>query len=455
VRRSLCGGFVTILCGLCAVVPAHAAKRHAHQSAKRPTVTSELQRLAAAGAVAPADYDADLSAYKDARAKAKRLNGARRLELGGVIRDLEDMAARRQLTASRLPSLFLTLRTNTQWWSTSPLLAANQRVELPGSELVWQHYAGHGIQIQWLGTFGKLNALWRAGRRNNARVGLLLDEALALAAQRAGGIAWEYLFAFDGQRPPWVSSLAQGTGLQALARSATRLGRTDAFPALHAGLAIFQASPPEGVGVPEGAGAHYLQYSGLPRLHILNGFIQSLVGLYDYAQLTGDPVGQSLFAAGDAAARAEVPTFDTGAWSLYSRGSSQFESGLGYHTLLRDFLAQLCSRTAAIEYCGAADHFTAYLTVPPAVQVLGGVLRAGRTGHLRFTITKVSRVSVTVARGAKTVTTLNLGTVGHGTRSLDWKPPKRAGEYTVTVTATDLAGNPGGATGSVEVLPRK
>src|SRR3954471_18972576 len=113
VRRSLCGGFVTILCGLCAVVPAHAAKRHAHQSAKRPTVTSELQRLAGAGAVGAAEHHreptrykragahADLSAYKDARAKPKRLIGARRLELGGVIRDLEDMAARRQLTASR------------------------------------------------------------------------------------------------------------------------------------------------------------------------------------------------------------------------------------------------------------------------------------------------------------------------------------------------------------------
>ena len=42
----------------------------------------------------------------------------------------------------------------------------------------------------------------------------LLDEALGLATQRAGGIAWEYLFHFDGGRPPWVSGLAQGTGLR-------------------------------------------------------------------------------------------------------------------------------------------------------------------------------------------------------------------------------------------------
>src|SRR5206468_12190707 len=147
------------------------------------------------------------------------------------------------------------------------------------------------------------------------------------------------------------------------------LGRqADVMPILHRGLGIFQTSPPEGVMIPDGAGAHYLQYSGLPSLQILNGFIQSLIGLYDYAGLSGDPLGQSLFQAGDAAARTEVPAFDTGAWSLYARGSTSYESDLGYHTLLRDFLDQLCAHTAAVEYCGAAQRFTAYLTIPPAIQ---------------------------------------------------------------------------------------
>src|SRR5438034_582858 len=83
---------------------------------------------------------------------------------------------------------------------------------------------------------------------------------LELAAERAGGLAWEYLFPFDGQRPPWASSLAQGTGLQAMARVATRVGRqADVMPILHRGLGIFQTSPPEGVMIPDGAGAHYLQ----------------------------------------------------------------------------------------------------------------------------------------------------------------------------------------------------
>ena len=47
--------------------------------------------------------------------------------------------------------------------------------------------------------------------------------------------------------------------------------------------------------------------------------------------------------------------------------------------------------------------------------------------------------------------TLSPGTLGHGTKSLAWRVPKQTGSYTVTVGATDLAGNPGSATGTVTV----
>jgi hypothetical protein len=438
-RRSCCFAFVTILCSLSHVAGASAASK--------PTVEGELKDLASAGTLAPADYDAHRATYDDAKATVKKLVGTRKAELNGVVSDLDDMAARHQLTASRVPALFLTLGRNVEYWKTGPLLGYNQRVEFPGSELVYQHYAGHGIQIQWLATFGKLNGFWTGGKRYNTRAGNLLDEALPLATGRAGGLAWEYLFPFDGQKPPWVSSLAQGTGLQAMARVAYRLNRqADAIPIVGRGLGIFQTAPPAGVRVAADGGAHYLQYSGLPKLQILNGFVQSLVGLFDYAQLTGDTVAQTLFQQGDTAARKEVPRFDTGAWSLYSRGTTKPESDLGYHTLLRDFLTQLCKRTAATEYCSAATHFTAYLKEPPTLQVLDSNLRAGKTGKLRFKLDKISRVTLKISDGV----VRPLGTVGRGSRWIEWKP-KHSGTYTVTLSASDLAGNPGTATGTVEV----
>ena len=447
-RRSLCCAFVAILCSVSAAATA--------QAAKPPTVPGELKRLAAEGQLTPETAAADRAIYDDAKATAAKLTGTRKLELGGVIKDLDGMAARGSFTTpSRLPALFLTLQRNREYWASQPLLAGGARLSFPGSELVFQLYPGHGLQIQWLATFGKLNGYWSGGKRYDTRAGALLDEALPLATERAGGLAWEYLFPFDGQNPPWVSSLAQGTGLQAMARSATRLQRqAEVFPIALRGLGIFETAPPAGVRVPADDGAHYLQYSGLPNLFIINGFVQSLVGLYDFAALTGDPTARSLFDSGDIAARKEVPTFDTGAWSLYSRGSSQTESDLGYHKLLRDFLTQLCKRTATIQYCSAEQHFTQYLTVAPVVSVLPRTLTAKKAGKLRFKLSKISRITVKVARGTTVVATMAPGVLGRGTKTLTWTAPKKTGAYSMTVTATDLAGNTASAAGQVTVQKR-
>ena len=85
-----------------------------------------------------------------------------------------------------------------------------------------------------------------------------------------------------------MSALAQGTAVQALARAAVRLGDPRLFEVARAGLGIFRAPPPEGVRVQTAAGAHYLIYSFAPRLRVLNGFVQSLNGLLDFARLAND-----------------------------------------------------------------------------------------------------------------------------------------------------------------------
>ena len=102
------------------------------------------------------------------------------------------------------------------------------RVSFPPSKIVWEHYPGQGIEIQWLGTFGEANGYYLSGHEN-ANLRQLLDEVIPLATKRAGGIAWEYLFRFDGGAPPWTSGLSQGTALQVLARAWSRFKE----PALH------------------------------------------------------------------------------------------------------------------------------------------------------------------------------------------------------------------------------
>ena len=85
---------------------------------------------------------------------------------------------------------------------TGPLLACAQRVGFQGSELVWQYYAGQGIQLQMLANFGRANALWSARRRS--KLAGLLGELAPLASDRGGFPAWEYFFQFGGGKPPWT-----------------------------------------------------------------------------------------------------------------------------------------------------------------------------------------------------------------------------------------------------------
>jgi hypothetical protein len=431
----------------------HAVATTARRRTKR-TVARELKRLRDAGAITPEDYTARRAFYFDARRKAKQLDGQGKPEMTAVLSTLDAIAARKQLTASRIVPLWLTLDRNLQWWSTGASLRSGQRIEFEGSELVWQYYPGQGLQLQVLGNFGKLNGLW--GSKSNARLAVMLDELLPLAAERAGGLAWEYYFSFGGGRPPWVSGLAQGTAVQALARSATRLHReAEVLPIAQRALAIFRKRTPTGVRVPAANGDHYAIYSFAPSLRVLNGFIQSLVGLWDYARISKDPRGTELFQKAEPEARAETPLYDTGAWSLYSRGSSMHESSLSYHDLLQGFLANLCKRTGVDVYCTTADHFVAYKTVAPILTVQSKTLRGGKYGRVPFELSKISSVTLRITRNGKLVESRPFGAVGYGKRTFGWQVPRKRGTYDVELLATDLAGNSTSDATTVRVLKPK
>jgi hypothetical protein len=460
--------------------PAPAARGTAARAAASAgrTVRGELSRLRARAAIDERAHDRYRRIYADARRTRSRLSGARAIALGAALRNLEAIAASRQLTASRLPALFETVARNREWWSRGPLLASGRRVSFRGSRLVWQHYPGEGLQIQWLGTFGKANGLWQS-RRHDAELRELLDEALGLAAQRAGGIAFEYLFRFGGGQPPWVSGLAQGTAVQALARGAVRLREPRFFKAARAGLGVFRTAPPGGVRARTDAGAHYLIYSFAPGLRVLNAFTQSLVGLHDFASLANDDEGRALFAAGEAQLRRELPRYDTGGWSRYSLAR---DADLHYHTLARDFLRNLCRRLTAARarpqaapsaptqgagpvpapaslpvadpapYCDAGQRFTRYLRQPPRMRLLSERVRAGGPVSIRLRVDKPAFVTLALRRDGRSFEVLR-ARLASGRSSLRWvTPPRGGGTFEVRLNATDLAGNRGEASGELRVL---
>ena len=476
-------------------------------------MSAALGSLLGSGAITQAVYRRDYSAYLAARRSLGRLSGTRRAELGAVLANVQAIAAAGGFTPSRLEALFLTLERNRQWWTTEPLLSSGVRVSFPPSKLVWQYYPGQGIEIQWLGTFGKANGYYLSGHEN-ADLRQLLGEAIPLATKRAGGIAWEYLFRFDGGLPPWTSGLSQGTALQVLSRAWSRFKEPAYLAAAQQALGVFQAPPLTGVGVKTALGALYAEYTYAPSDRILNGFIQALVGLYDYTSITQDPLGLRLFEAGDAEARALVPRYDTGAWSMYDQFG---ESNLNYHELLTEFLQHLCERTrkgppsisagappqtpaqppppapggstgaggtsatggasangaiarrpsdrltagAATStagvpiagdeiYCATAQRFTADLHTPPTIALLTSTLRGGTRAGVQVSLSKISTVGLTIRQGGRVVWR-NSATVERGKPRLLWKTPANGGTFSVTIVATDLAGNFATANGTILV----
>jgi D-glucuronyl C5-epimerase C-terminus len=488
---------LTIALALALPTPLQAAKA---PSKHRTTVTAALQSLQRTSQITPAEYAHYAGAYSAARRSLTHLSGTRHTELAGVLANVEAMAATKALIPSRLPALFLTLERNREWWTTKYLLAPKSRVSVPGSKLVWEYYPGQGIEIQWLGTFGTANGYYST--HNNTALTELLNEAAPLATHRAGGIAWEYMFQFDGGLPPWTSGLSQGTALQAFSRGWQRLHNQTYLTTAQQALGIFQKPPPEGVRVATPAGAEYAEYTYAPGDRILNGFIQAVIGLYDYTAITQDPLGEQLFEAGDAEARAEVPHYDTGAWSLYDQHE---ESDLNYHALLTEFLEHLCQRsngglplaptpaptptpappptptpatggTATSTttttttsttttktttpaptpipgdqiYCTTGERFQADLHTPPTLEVLSKTLKGGTRSGVRIALSKLAAVSMTIRQGSHVIWS-NHATLAGGKPRLLWVTPSKGGIYEVTLSATDLAGNHESTTGTIAV----
>lgn len=412
-----------------------------------PSVRRVLRDLLLAGAVTQEQHDEYRAIYDEARSVRGRLSGGRRAELARVIRNTERIAAEGRLTVGRLAPVFLILERNTAWWRARPFPASGARITFGEDPVIFQYYRGEGLQIQPLANFGKANTLYNACVGENTRPGVrcrqgalraLLDRLLELSSRRGDFTTWEYFFNFGGGSPPWTSGLSQGTAIQALARASQLLGEPSYLTVAADALGAFEQDAPTGVRRPMDGGNHYLIYSFSRGLLVLNGFLQSVIGLHDFAQISGDARARALYEAGEVAARAAVPRYDTGAWSLYSlRGR---ESDLGYHRLVRDFLRGLCERTASGVYCEASDRFTRYLLEHPRVEVLRASParpRVRRGVRIRFRLSKISRVSVQVSRGGRLVYSRRVINLPYGVRSFTWVP-SAPGRYRVRIEAADL-----------------
>jgi D-glucuronyl C5-epimerase C-terminus len=347
--------------------PGAAAVPRAKISAARgPSVASAIAAARRRGDISASAAATYKKAYGRARSARSHLKGQRRKELAAVISVLEGIAGRRQLTASRMPALFLQLVRNRQFWSGHGAPYAGARVTFKGSPVVFQYYAGQGLEIQPLANFGLVNGKITHCRHDPStcdRKGIkkLLDDMVAIRSKRSNFTTWEYWFYFGGGRPPWTSGISSGAALDALTRASAKsiLDDSSYLGVAKRTLGVFRHAPSVGVRMRTRYGSHYLIYSFDRHQWVLNAFLESIIGLFDYAKVAKDKTARALWVAGDHEARVELPKYDTGRWSRYSIGGPL--ASTSYHALVVDFLSKLCSHLGD-PYCAYHKKFKAYLS---------------------------------------------------------------------------------------------
>jgi hypothetical protein len=356
----------------------------------------------------------------------------RALELRGVVHDVA--AQRGAYNRPRALTLFSMLALNEDWLSSHRLPESGTDVR-DAEGIVYRYFPGHGFAFHPLAEFAELNSA--VSRKDEEETAGLAEALLRRAVPSRGGLVWEYEFPFSGGRPPWTSGMAQAVAAQALGRAADLLSDASLLDAADGAYA-----PVSSLVTQMSAGPWIRLYS-FARAPVLNAQLQTILSLDDYAEISGNDDAAAVVERLKAAAKAFLPRFDTGYWSLYSLAGD--ESPRSYHEYVVSLLRTLANRDADPVWKATADRFAAYEIQPPilkpgpAVPTLYPRPADGFRDEARFHVwlSKLSYVTLKLAGRSSTVQ------LGHGPHTLVWAPgPGRApGLYHPLVRATDQNGH--------------
>jgi heparosan-N-sulfate-glucuronate 5-epimerase len=145
---------------------------------------------------------------------------------------------------------------------------------------------------------------------------------------------WEYR---DRLCAPWYSGLAQGQGISVLLRAHQITGDSAYLEAARNAFRSFNVDVQQGgVACYDERGNLWLEeYIVSPPTHILNGFMWTIWGVYDYFLATGDANARKLFDDSVQTLRHTLQDFDTGFWSLYEQSGTKLKmiASPFYHSL--------------------------------------------------------------------------------------------------------------------------
>jgi len=142
--------------------------------------------------------------------------------------------------------------------------------------------------------------------------------------------------------PGWYSAMAQGQAMSLLVRAYLRTHNSKYLQAALRATRLFDVPSGDGGVLAKFAGKYgwYEEYPTTPSVFVLNGFIYSLIGLYDLKSVVSEEEGEEasrLYASGMESLKQLLPLFDTGSGTMYdlrhfALGSAPNLARWDYHT---------------------------------------------------------------------------------------------------------------------------
>ena len=176
---------------------------------------------------------------------------------------------------------------------------------------------------------------------------------------------WEYDYPWSyGLKPPWISGLAQGVGVQVLSKAYKLTGEEKYSTIAKCALNTFFVEVKDG-GVTYKDNQDewwYEEYvsKDAKTSRVLNGMIYAIIGIYEYNKNTNAEEAKQLFEKGLRSLRRNLVKYDAGWWTYYD--------GLGltatktYHAVHLDLIKKLYEITGEELFLEMYNKWSKYKT---------------------------------------------------------------------------------------------
>jgi glycosyltransferase involved in cell wall biosynthesis len=188
----------------------------------------------------------------------------------------------------------------------------------------------------------------------------LLDREVTIT-EGVGGWPIDFAAPKYGVNPGWLSALTQGNVMSVLVRAHLATGDRLFLDSAHRAARTFELDVLDGgvqVRVGDG-GIFFEEVAAYPAMHILNGYILAIFGLYDYVAVTHDDSYEALIRESLRTFHNIVEGYDAGFWSYYDLLHKKLATKF-YHALHISLLRAL-AHYSGCEHCVAlANRWTLF-----------------------------------------------------------------------------------------------